>query len=115
MGVIDNTWHHLCVLWKIRDDEVEVFKDGERKHVSTGFRSSSQRIGIEGIVKKYAKCRKTQHCSWAKCKTFLTSSSSVLHLIISMNESNCENRSTYVTENVNNQLFTNVFTQEGEP
>ena len=52
MGVIDNTWHHLCVLWKIRDDEVEVFKDGKRKYVSTGFRSSSQRIGIEGIVKK---------------------------------------------------------------
>lgn len=51
MGVTDNTWHHLCVLWKIRDDEVEVFKDGERKYVSTGFQSISRRIGIEGTVK----------------------------------------------------------------
>lgn len=52
MDVTDNTWHHVCVLWKIRDELVEVFKDGQRKYVSTGFQSSSQRVGLEGTVKK---------------------------------------------------------------
>lgn len=52
MGVTDDTWHHVCVLSEIHDELVEVFKDGERKYVSTGFQSSSQRIGIEGTVKK---------------------------------------------------------------
>ena len=50
MGVTDNTWHHVCVLWEIRDEKVEVFKDGQRKYVSIGFHSS--RVGIEGTVEK---------------------------------------------------------------
>ena len=52
MGVTDNTWHHVCVMWEIREEQVEVFKDGERKYVSTGIQSSSQHIGIEGTMKK---------------------------------------------------------------
>ena len=52
MGVTDNTWHHVCVLWEIRDEKVEVFKDGQRKYVSIGFRSSPQRVGIEGTLEK---------------------------------------------------------------
>lgn len=52
MDATDNTWHHLCVLWELRDEQVEVFKDGQRKYVSIGFQSSSQRVGIEGTVGK---------------------------------------------------------------
>ena len=52
MNVTDNTWHHVCVLWETRDEQVEVFKDGQRKDVSIGFQSSSQRVGIEGTVEK---------------------------------------------------------------
>ena len=47
MDVTDNTWHHVCVLWEIRDELVEVFKDGQRKYVST-----VGRVGLEGTVKK---------------------------------------------------------------
>ena len=67
MGLTDNTWHHVCVLWEIRDEQVEVFKDGERKYVSTGFQSSSQHIGIAGIVKKSHIKFEKQNCSSAKC------------------------------------------------
>lgn len=52
MDATDNTWHHVCVLWELRDEQVEVFKDGQRKYVSIGFQSSSQRVGIEGTVGK---------------------------------------------------------------
>lgn len=52
MAVTDNIWHHVCVLWEIRDEQLEVFKDGQRKHVSIGFQSNSQRVGIEGTVEK---------------------------------------------------------------
>lgn len=52
MDATDNTWHHLCVLWELRDEQMEVFKDGQRKYVSIGFQSSSQRVGIEGTVGK---------------------------------------------------------------
>ena len=67
MGVTDNTWHHVCVLWEIRDEQVEVFKDGERTYVSTGFQSSSQHIGIEGTVKNYILSFENQNCSSARC------------------------------------------------
>ena len=52
IGVTDNTWHHVCVLWEIREEKVEVFKDGQRKYVSIGFHSSPQRVGIEATVEK---------------------------------------------------------------
>ena len=52
MEVTDNTWHHVCVLSELRDEQVEVFKDGQRKYVSIGFQSSSQRVVIEGTVEK---------------------------------------------------------------
>ena len=50
LGVSDNTWHHVCVLWEVSNELLEVFKDGERKYLSTGFQSSTQHVGIEGTV-----------------------------------------------------------------
>ena len=52
MELTDNTWHHVCVSSELCDEQVEVFKDGQRKYVSIGFQSSSQRGVIEGTVEK---------------------------------------------------------------
>ena len=51
MGVVDAIWHHVCVTWEKYNGLLNVYKDGERKYQSDGFRSSSaQNVGIEGEV-----------------------------------------------------------------
>ena len=45
MGVTDNTWHHVCLMWDAESILLAVFKDGERKSESYGFWLTS---GVEG-------------------------------------------------------------------
>ena len=44
MDVVDDTWHHVCVLWNRLEELLQVFKDGERKYNSGRF----QHLRIEG-------------------------------------------------------------------
>ena len=37
MGVADDMWHHVCVLWNNRKRLMQVFKDGERRFGSFEF------------------------------------------------------------------------------
>ena len=48
MVVTDDTWHHVCVVWDGESGFLAVFKDGERKHQSTRFRTGSLNVIIEG-------------------------------------------------------------------
>ena len=48
MDVADDTWHHVCLSWLAGRGSLAIFKDGERKHQSDGFWSSSETLGIEG-------------------------------------------------------------------
>ena len=53
MGVVDDTWHHVCVTWGASDGLLDVYKDGERIYQSNGYSSKARRLGIEGIVISY--------------------------------------------------------------
>lgn len=48
MGVVDNTWHHVCVTWKARKMMLNVYKDGEKKYSTKRFWSLVQNKEIEG-------------------------------------------------------------------
>ena len=48
MGVADDTWHHVCVVWESVSRLLAIFKDGERKHQSNGFPACSLNVEIEG-------------------------------------------------------------------
>lgn len=48
MVVTDDTWHHVCVVWDGESGLLAVFKDGERNHQSTRFRTGSLNVIIEG-------------------------------------------------------------------
>ena len=48
MGVVDNTWHHVCVTWKAREEILTVYKDGEKKYSTNRFWSRVQNKEIEG-------------------------------------------------------------------
>lgn len=50
MGVVDDTWHHVCVTWVAFDRLSDVYKDGERKFQFEGFWSSAVNMGMEGTV-----------------------------------------------------------------
>ena len=54
--MVDDTWHHMCVTWENFDGLLDVYKDGERKFQSAGFRTSLlQNLGIQGNVTSYTK------------------------------------------------------------
>ncbi|PFX12464.1 Neuropilin-1 [Stylophora pistillata] len=48
MGVADDMWHHVCVLWNNRKRLMQVFKDGERRYSS--FESHFTPIEVEGTM-----------------------------------------------------------------
>ena len=48
MGVVDNTWHHVCVTWKAHEKILTVYKDGEKKYSTNRFWSREQNEEIEG-------------------------------------------------------------------
>ena len=46
MDVVDDMWHHVCVLWNGLEELLQIFRDGERKYNSGRF----QHLRIEGIL-----------------------------------------------------------------
>lgn len=48
MGVVDNTWHHVCVTWKARATRLKVYKDGKKKYSTKRFWSHVRDKEIEG-------------------------------------------------------------------
>lgn len=48
MGVTDDMWHHVCVVWEGERGLLASFKDGERNYQSNEFRADSLDVGIGG-------------------------------------------------------------------
>jgi len=48
MGVTDDMWHHVCVVWEGESGILASFKDGERNYQSNEFRAASFNARIEG-------------------------------------------------------------------
>ena len=48
MGVTDDIWHHVCVVWEGETGLLALFKDGERNYQSNEFRAGSLKARIEG-------------------------------------------------------------------
>ena len=48
MGVTDDIWHHMCVVWEGESGILAFFKDGVRNYQSYGFRAGSLNVRIEG-------------------------------------------------------------------
>ena len=48
MGVIDDMWHHVCVVWEGESGLFASFKDGERNYQSDEFRADSLNVRVEG-------------------------------------------------------------------
>ena len=48
MGVTDDIWHHVCVVWEGESRLLATFKDGERNYQLTDFRAGSLNEGIVG-------------------------------------------------------------------
>ena len=55
VGMVDDAWHHMCVTWEKSDELLNVYKDGERKYQSDGFRTSLLKLGIQGNITSYTK------------------------------------------------------------
>ena len=49
MGVTDDIWHHVCVVWEGESRLLATFKDGERNYQPTEFRAGSLNVGSVGI------------------------------------------------------------------
>lgn len=50
VGLVDDTWHHVCVTWVARDGLLDVYIDGERTFQTEDFWSSAIHLGIEGTA-----------------------------------------------------------------
>ena len=48
MGVTDNIWHHVCVVWEGDNALLAFFKDGEGNYLSNDLRADSLNARIEG-------------------------------------------------------------------
>ena len=48
MGVTDDIWHHVCVVWEAETGLLAFFKDGEGNYKSNEFRADSLNARIEG-------------------------------------------------------------------
>jgi len=48
MGVTDDIWHHVCVIWESKSEVLAVFKDGEKNHESNWFRAGSLDVTSDG-------------------------------------------------------------------